>query len=626
MKCKQLIALIAITAGCMLVGCHSDIDLGNIDKKAEVEMGLALPIGTIHATLGDFLGKGQVENLYVENGILTWRNSFRDTADYHKVDIARYISSKTLDMNVYDKLGDLPIFDDGKITTGSFPVPIWLEFPLELSLKGINDRDSVLAGKERMDSALIDMASFVSTITRDGGLPLDWEWIDSVTLDLGNQINRPAGNIMTVYAKNDPAFSGYTDGDSIPTYVDNFSIVLLTKQGDLTPAQYAMYVTDTCKFLIRFKFTIPANRTIPVPKTAGFKYKLDVRFIDYKAIWGMFSPSNKMRDESIIDLSENWKELEFLTRASLPFAEPEVKVYIYTQIAGAMRINKAYIYSVDMQDNKHYAEFDDDHKTTITRDLNNWLPLDSQIGDSTTNMYVDFNKSKEGGRIDNMFKGIPKKLAYSFNVDFNQSLTPQIRVTQNTLVTVDAVCTLPLVFHDSLHLDYTDTIRDVNLSQYSIDSLTEKVEIIDTMKTTDVTLFLTAENTIPLDIKAKLRCLDEKGDTIMDPNDPSKPLLLFEEDMLTFVAPEYAYEGGNWTRKSVGKTVLTAKMTKQKLNMLPKIKNIIYFAELENTSLHDEYETIKGDKQFTAKVTADSGLTIKIGLTAQADIVLNLSK
>ena len=214
MKCKQLIALIAITAGCMLAGCHSDIDLGNIDKKAEVEMGLALPIGTIHATLGDFLGKGQVENLYVENGILTWRSNFRDTADYHKIDLAQYISSKTLDMNVYEKLGSLPIFDDGKIKTGSFPVPIWLEFPLELSLTGINDKDSVLAGKERLDSALIDMASFASTITRNGGLPLDWEWIDSVTLDLGNQINRPAGNVMTVYAKNDPAFSGYTYGDS----------------------------------------------------------------------------------------------------------------------------------------------------------------------------------------------------------------------------------------------------------------------------------------------------------------------------------------------------------------------------------------------------------------------------
>ena len=99
---------------------------------------------------------------------------------------------------------------------------------------------------------------------------------------------------------------------------------------------------------------------------------------------------------------------------------------------------------------------------------------------------------------------------------------------------------------------------------------------------------------------------------------------------------KYVYTGSDVTMKDLalklqrsaggGKTTLTAKMSKQKLNMLPKIKNIVYFAELENTSLHDEYETIKGDKQFTAKVTADSGLTIKIGLTAQADIVLNLNK
>ena len=58
MKCKHLYALIAITAGCMLAGCHSDVDLGNIDKKAEVEMGLVLPIGNIHMKIGDFIGDG----------------------------------------------------------------------------------------------------------------------------------------------------------------------------------------------------------------------------------------------------------------------------------------------------------------------------------------------------------------------------------------------------------------------------------------------------------------------------------------------------------------------------------------------------------------------------------------
>ena len=183
--------------------------------------------------------------------------------------------------------------------------------------------------------------------------------------------------------------------------------------------------------------------------------------------------------------------------------------------------------------------------------------------------------------------------------------------------------TLPLIFDEGMHLDYTDTLREVNLSQYSIDSLTKKNDIIDTMKTTNVTLFMTAYNTIPLDIRAVFRCLDEKGDTIMNPEDPSKPLTLFAEDSLTFVAPQYEYIGGNWQRTSDGKTVFSVLLTKDKLNMLPKIKNIVYTAQLENRTLQDEYDTKQG---FTAKITEDTGLTLKIGLTAQADIVLNLNK
>ena len=109
----------------------------------------------------------------------------------------------------------------------------------------------------------------------------------------------------------------------------------------------------------------------------------------------------------------------------------------------------------------------------------------------------------------------------------------------------------------------------------------------------------------------------------MDPTDPSKPMTLFAEDSLTFVAPHYEYIGGNWQRTSEGKTVITAQLSKEKLNLLPKVKNIIYSAVLENKTLQDEYDVKQG---FTAKITEDSGLTLKIGLTAQADIVLNLNK
>ena len=52
MHFKPLHAFLAIMVGCVFAGCHSEIDLQNIDKTAELEMGLAMPIGSIHATMG----------------------------------------------------------------------------------------------------------------------------------------------------------------------------------------------------------------------------------------------------------------------------------------------------------------------------------------------------------------------------------------------------------------------------------------------------------------------------------------------------------------------------------------------------------------------------------------------
>ncbi len=382
---------------------------------------------------------------------------------------------------------------------------------------------------------------------------------------------------------------------------------------------------DSVNFTVDFTVNIPTGQSVNVPENSGFDYHMTVQFLDYKAIWGMFEPSDQMHDENILDISKSWDELEFLTRASLPFAEPRVDIDITTKIAGALRIRDAYLFTINKKDERADAAFGPNEvKTkTINFEDDEYLPLSSAIGDSTTNMWVHFDKTPDGGRLNRLFKGVPKQLGYRFNVEFNAQTTPQIRVIPDMRVRVNTHTTLPLIFDEGMHLDHTDTIRDVNLSQYSIDSLTAKTEIIDTMKTTDVTLFLTAYNTIPMDIRAVFRCIDANGDTIMGPADPSKPMTLFAEDSLTFVAPHYEYIGGNWQRTSEGKTVITAQLSKEKLNLLPKVKNIIYSAVLENKTLQDEYDVKQG---FTAKITEDSGLTLKIGLTAQADIVLNLNK
>lgn len=623
MKIHQLRVLIsAALVGGLFVGCRSDVDVSNIDTRSELELGIALPIGSMSATLGDFVGK-LGNNIYIDStenrGVITWKDTFHIARDYHQLDLAAYIPSAHLNLNVYDKLDVYTQIGDNRQVTG-LGIPVTLDFPLTVKLNGINHPDSI--GKERLDSALIEVASFASTIRTKNNLPLQWEWIDRVTLDLGTRVHRPAGNTMVVYDKTDPNFSQYNAyGQRVETNVDNFSIVLMKNLHPTTLPEYVTNVVDSVQFMVHFTFTIPNGQVVNVPKDAGFDYQLDVQFLTYKAIWGMFEPSAAMHDEALVDLAESWGDLEFLTKSSLPFSNPKVFVDINTQVAGAMRIRDAYIFSVDMNNTRHYAAFGANEAQTKTIDFQSdqWLPLTSAIGDSTTNMNVEFNKTSDGGRIDRLFTGIPKQLGYRFNVEFNQQTTPQIRITPNTSVRVNAIATLPLMFNQGLHLEYNDTLKDINISQASIDSLVADVEFIDTVKTSDLKLVLKAKNTIPLDVYASIRFLDENNNVIMDPDDPTKPMLLMPQDTFRLVAPTYEYTLGNWNIVKEGETTIVFSINKRKMDMLPKIKAMTYSALIDDRSLDYAYK--KGI--FNVKLTEDAGIKFAIGLSAKAAAIFD---
>ena len=615
MHCKHFYAITAIVVGCTLASCHSDIDLTNIDPQAELEMGLAVPIGSISATIGDFIG--YAPNVYIDSvehrGVITWRDTFQIERDYHKVDLTKYIGSTSLNLKVRNQLEAMNLIgSDGKVTGNGNPVT--LHFKLPLKFHGINDSLS----NERIDSALIEDANFISNITTNN-LPLQWDWIDQVTLELGPQINRPAGNTMTVYQKGEPG--GY-DTD-IPTDVDQFTLCMM-KNRNLDPrydyTRYQNNVIDSCEFAVNFTFTIPNGTKVDVPDDAGFLYDMDVQFIEYTAIWGFFQHSKDMYDEDTISLGDNWGAVDFLRRARLPFAEPKIDMRITTQIAGALKMEGDYLFVQDVDGNVTFADFNGQKKRYVEFTPGEYLdPTTSHIGDSTTNMSVLFDKDPARGRIDRLFRNMPDKLGYKFDVDFSFQRTPQIRVTQNTNIKIKAICYLPLIFKDGLFVDYTDTIKDVNLSKYSIDSIMESVEIIDTLKATDVVLYLKAKNTIPLDVKATMRCLDEFDQVIMDPDSAGKPLLLFHQDTILIPAPTYELAGGAWRMAKEGETILTAQMTKKKLDLLPSIKKIIYTASIDNESLQEAYNKGMAD----IRITADEGIKLKIGLTAHIDAVLN---
>ena len=595
-----------IGLGLLMHSCDAGVDLNNIDTSVKVKANVATPIGSLHATLGDFIGDG-TWGIFVENGVLTFKDTFSIERDYHKLDLSKYISKTTLKMNVYEALGgNGTIYGDGST--------IALNFPLTLKLDGINDDQYY----QRLDSAYITNASFISNITKVNGLPLEWDWIDRVTIDMDPAFfHRPAGNLITVYERGKAG--GY--GKDMEINVDEFSLNLMK---DRHPDHYQKYwnnVVDSCKFTITVYVTIPQNEVVQMPANAGFQYNLGVKFIDYSAVWGMFEASKDMAGEDEIVIADAWGAWKDLRSAKLPFSEPRVDLHITTQIAGALKLTGDYLYVKDGNGNPIYATFDENGNHTLYKTFNKdeYLPLDSEIGDSVT-MSIWFDKSIDHGHIDRLFSVHPEELGYKFSINFDAVETPQIRITDNTSLRVDAACTLPLVFNEGVMFDYSDTVGEIDLSMLDLDSLLAGVPLLDTLEQASAVLALTFTNDIPFQIKGIFTCLDADGNVVIDPK-TEKPFWITGNDTVLIPSPEYTDTdlALNWTPKPVNH-VETIRVDREDLKTLQKVKNIIFYASIDDKALSDIFA--QGD--FTTKLTDKEGLRIKIAVGANIEAILKL--
>lgn len=620
---KHLFSRIAIGGTvCLIVllsGCKADVDLKNIDTTAELDMGLALPIGSLSATVGDFFGTDN-GNIYIDTvdnfGVLTFKDTFQIERNYHQLDLSQYISETDLTMNLYDKLQEqaIPMTGNKLVGTGK---TMCLQFPLALKLNGINNEDGL--SNERIDSAIINDASFVSTIRKQNVADLQWEWIDRIDIVLGKAFKRPYGNIMRVYTKGDK----YGFGSRIPIDVDNFTLNLMKRDIDpkAEPDKYWTNVIDTCNFEVRFYITIPEHQEVTISNNAAFQYKLGVQFIDYTAVWGMFKPSSDMSDEDTVVIADLWESWNRLKDARLPFSSPRVDVNITTKIAGALRLQGGYLFAKeDSTGNEQYALFNGSKSKLYYWQEDEYLPISrNTIGDSVT-LHEFMNEAADRGQIDKLFTTRPDLIGYKFDVYFDRTMTPQIRILPETGIRVEAVSTLPFMFGEGMGIHYTDTIQDVDLSQMTLDSLLASSDILDTVKTSDVKLFVKVSNTIPLQIKGILRCLDEDGNLVMDPEDPTKPLLLTSSDTIHISTPEVAYANNNWHISKAGIVTDVISINKKHFNTFSQVKGICFEAILDNESLQYAYDE---GKNFQAKITDDSRVKIQLGLAAKVDAVLN---
>ena len=624
---KYLLVMFAVCLS--LIGCRADVDLNNIDTTSEVELGVALPIGSMSVALSDILGANSPEMLYFRNdGVLCLHYDYDRFEDFHAIDFTQYVSNADQTVYLYDSLNaqmerlraagiDLP---KGYVC-GSPDKDISLMIPTTMSMtyKGINDEVS----SERIDSAYIIEANFEGyLLQKNSSTP--FEWVDSVVLVLGKEYVAKSGNRQKLYDKSEQEGSiGY--GMTMPIVLKDFSLDLVK---DHTQPCSNTNVVNSSSMDVEIYMTIPKKaEKRPIVTDMAVIFEMRVQFIEYTALWGMFESSNKMRDEGSISMDSifgNWSTMKDIC---LPVADPLINIHVTHELAGPLVFNGKYLYVTSRDGQTHYAEFGDnrEHSYKYPRDAveavrdNVWMDQNpSTIGDSIV-LDIVFNKEAEHGRVDRLFTGTPDVMAWHWYIDFDKTLTEQTRLTPTTKLDMNIDVDVPFIFNEGLYAAYSDTIENINLN---IAGLMDSISLIDSVKQSDLYVQLKIENRLPLDVRMVLCCLDSNGHVIIDDR-TGEPLRLTQNDTLFIKAPEYTVGAeGEMIIGQPGSLEDAINITKEKLERFEELKALSYTVIVDDKSLHSAFES---DENFKIRITDDSRLKLQIGIGAKLGAVFNFT-
>ena len=601
----------------LLAGCRSEIRLDNVDPTIEAQMKLALPIGSISAKVSDFMGTSDDAEFYIDTlngkGVVTWHRSFNFHEDIDNyVDMPSKIEGQSYDVNLYtmikpahytDPVNPLISFDlvgdDDKINLpAGYTFSDSLEFEMPMIIKDINQ-----VGKtERVDSAQFTTANFSVTLDRNNFADMQWEWIDKITVDLSEHILGTT-QIFDLYTKGD----GYGFGQKMPINLSNVTLDLMKDHSQPVGSDN---VYDRITIKAKVKYTVPGPTTAQLYNNSGLTCKFGVETIKVKAIWGWFTDNASYFSE---ELNISYNPYTFLNGARLPLAKPSIDATLETPIAGNILFLVDHLYMLDSAGVKHSATWNGSEQlskpfTTADGCVD---PINDPL-DKVAKLKFRFDETPENGDIDELLTEMPRKFAYKVGVNFDKATTPQIRIAGNLYVDAKATAKVPIEFHKGIKIAYSDTIKGIKLEEASIDSLLKEVNWVDTLKTTNVHVYATVYNGIPLDIKGTFYCLDADNNKIMDPNNPSQVWTIFTD---TLNLPGGTYDTG--TRDvTPAKKLNICEMTKERLDLFPKIKSIVYDAYVTDDCIQNA--------PFGAQINGTNSVKVTLGLTADIDAVINV--
>lgn len=595
-------ALLAINLG----GCKEQ--LGELDTTAGLNMALSIPFGSFSLSMNDLLGENAPNLIVDEEGMF----HIKDTTvvapkAFHAIDLTDYfiLTEGGKHFKVLDQLSSKinPAWLSFGVITSPKDTTIPLTFEMSMKLKGFNvDMDS-----ERIDSIWVALAEFSSMVNKSSDFGINWSNIGGITLKMGDRIVRHqiASNEVVI------PIGSYDFGSTIPIIIDDFTVNLVDKTGS-TP----LGLVDSVKIEVIFDLELHAFEPISITAESDFVYDLSIDLLNYDAVWGYFKESREMYDHNAISLDSLWRNWKDIKNMKLRFARPSLTFYMDHHIGAPLKTHVDYMYSYNAEkDEKIFAKWNGQTETDLI--IENVLdPTDPKYADLNSKVRIElpFSYREDQGHIDLLFHNIPDSFCYAYHVmvdEGRKARYPQHRLTSNLDFTANEVLDLPFYFENGTSFRCEQNMQGLKLSSLQLDSMLQKANINAQTTRNDLTLYIAAENYVPFEVDVVMECLDKDSNLIVGPD--GKPLIsFFEGDTLRVPAPAAA-------DMVDGKAVKPSQLISTRVLHKKDFDNMAQVAQVHLVA-------IIGKNAAPAKVTTDTKLTMRIGVTAEVEGTLNFDK
>lgn len=596
---KGIVRGLFVAMTLLVSGCHTDVDFSNIDKTAQVGMSLALPIGTVSATISDFIGNETIQQYLKtdENGVLTLHYEMELDRPFTEISLDDYKANADVLYNISST--DLTIVG----APGLELAPITI--PLQLTMANCNTVDNINS-YARIDSLAIKRAQFSTTLSLNS-LDIPKEYIKDMKIILGDAFNTSIGKIIPLQ------FNDW--GEPMIINVEDF-LLDMTLDNTLSPTtkqEADANVTNEISAKIQFNISIPQGASLSMKSNSTIHAVVQTDVLEFNALWGYFFPGNQMREKGSEDLSELFELNHNITKYNLMLADPSIQLSVSSSVLAPISVFLDEL-SVTIKNtgDTYYALFENGKQSVweyITHDdYNNYLS--SEPGTLFTSTYT-LSSDPAHGDLSRLFQTVPDVLNYDFNIDIAPQYTNlQHRIVPDLDVNLNMAINIPLSFNKGMELAYSDTLDNVDIA-FNLDQMISEIEVIDSLKASDAIIRILAQSTIPLDVKLAFQFLDE-NDKEIDFND-------FIDNQTILISAPTEYVDGKVDEEHPGENDIIITISKEEFDKLHQVRKIAYQASI---SANDD--VFKNNDVEKISLLASSGLKIKVGVAASLEAILNL--